>query len=439
MIERRFASDPALRVHMLLTLAERYYDNSQFDDWRRTIAQAFDFSRSLSDARLRALAECMLGYSLADNGEFERAEELVSGALDALSRSEENVAEEAQCRVYESSVAYLAGDAARAIRAGERAVDLERSRDGPAGREREALAALALAYSSGERFGDADRTYRELMALLESQGLAHTNGAANDLNGWAVVLGAAGQFARAVAVAEKAIALTRELDGDRGAHPNELSTLGNSLSHVGRLEEAVTVMDEAVQKGRTAGSTTGLFWQLAIASRVYLEAGKNDEAETLLGELEAHVDGMPEAPVQLRAATERFRARVALDAGDPNGAARFARSALDRLVSARRSARDLLPVELVLARTLNASGEFEAASASAQRALAMARERTKDYPTSYYVGVAQLELATAELGLGKTSEARENLRDAVRNLRESCGDASPDLLVAVRRLAAGAS
>src|SRR6185503_15070903 len=35
-IDRRFANDPLLRVHMLLILSERYYDNYQFDRWRAT-------------------------------------------------------------------------------------------------------------------------------------------------------------------------------------------------------------------------------------------------------------------------------------------------------------------------------------------------------------------------------------------------------------------
>ena len=121
-----------------------------------------------------------MGFALADNGELERAGELVTGALGVLSSSGEYAAEEAQCRVFESSVAYLADDSPHAIRAAERALELERGREGPAGRERKALAQLALAYAAGGRFGAADRTYGELMALLEAQGLDHTNGAATD-------------------------------------------------------------------------------------------------------------------------------------------------------------------------------------------------------------------------------------------------------------------
>src|SRR5687768_7932327 len=41
LIARRFADDPALRVHMLLTLADRYQENQQFDRQGQTVESAF--------------------------------------------------------------------------------------------------------------------------------------------------------------------------------------------------------------------------------------------------------------------------------------------------------------------------------------------------------------------------------------------------------------
>jgi serine/threonine-protein kinase len=56
LITRRFDRDPALRVHMLLVLADRYQENQQFDDMRRVVKRAVDDSRSVGDAGLGAYA-----------------------------------------------------------------------------------------------------------------------------------------------------------------------------------------------------------------------------------------------------------------------------------------------------------------------------------------------------------------------------------------------
>src|SRR5262245_17447552 len=65
-IERRYAGDPALRVHMELTLAERYFENSQFDRWRATLERAFSAARGLDDVALRSRAGCAWALALAE-------------------------------------------------------------------------------------------------------------------------------------------------------------------------------------------------------------------------------------------------------------------------------------------------------------------------------------------------------------------------------------
>jgi serine/threonine-protein kinase len=71
-VDQRLADDPPLRVHMLLTLAERYYENYQYEDWKRTVGRAYDLSRPLADRRLRALAGCVLANVEGEVGDRER-------------------------------------------------------------------------------------------------------------------------------------------------------------------------------------------------------------------------------------------------------------------------------------------------------------------------------------------------------------------------------
>ena len=60
-IEKRFVDDPGQRVHLLLTLADRYQENQQFDDWRRVLQRAYTESRAIDDVALRAYTDLRLG------------------------------------------------------------------------------------------------------------------------------------------------------------------------------------------------------------------------------------------------------------------------------------------------------------------------------------------------------------------------------------------
>ena len=435
MIHRRFAEDPASRVHLLLTLSERYYENSQFDEWRHGVGRAFDLSRGLRDLRLRSLAGCMQAVAVAEAGDHERAAALFSEALHDLAREPDSAPEEARCRVAESGAAFMASDIGRAVSSAERALELERARAGPRGREREALGALANAYAADGRFAAADRTFRELVELLEELGLDHTTGAANYLNSWAVSLQAAGQHSSAVALAERAVALERELDAANRASPNALATLASALSYVGRHVAAIDAVEEAVTETRAAGSPLAFFWTLGTASRVFLDAGRAEEAERRLREMQAILRDAPAQPIRYEAALTRALARFEQRRGDAATAARLARTALARLDAERRPAREVLPVLLVLASALNANGELAEAGATAERAQTMARDRLGEFPFSHDVGQAALELGLAQTGLGDIEPARDSLRTALTNLRESSGDAAPETLRAAEALA----
>jgi serine/threonine-protein kinase len=436
LIDRRFASDTVLRVHMLLVLAERHYENFRFDRWRAGVLRAFEQSRTLSDMRLRALATCMMAIATAERGDYVRAHALVAEALDDLATENDTGAEEAKCRLAESVTASMQGDGAHAIRAGELALRLEQTRRGPPGRDIEALAALANAYSAGDRFAAADRTYQALMASFETQGRGTTRSAAICVNNWAVSLEAAGQHARAVVQAERAISMARQLDAEHGASPAQLRTLGSILAIVGRHQESAAAVDEAVTKARTGGSPLGLFWALAIAGRVYGDAGRLDESEARLRELEALVHTNPDMPDREHAAMDRYLAQAALRRGETDSAIAAARRALQRLDASHRPDRERLPVVLILASAFNASGEFAAARASAQRARDIAQGHLGEFTHSYQLGLAFVELGIAEAGLKNVDSARESLRLAVASLRDTVGDDAPDTKRASARLLA---
>lgn len=425
-IDRRFAGDPELQAHMLLILSERYYESFEFEGWRRSIERAFALSRDLPDVRLRCLAACGMARAVAEKGEAERADTLLAEAFADLDEQPDSEKELAYCRLAEAELAYQRGDIPRSIRSAESALALERARSGPPGRALEILNSLAIHYAAAGRFIESDRKYEELFSLFESQGREHTQPAAISRNNWAVAMQSAGQLLRSVEESERAVALARELDSERGAPPNALWTFGSSLSIVGRHVEAVVAVDEAVAKSRPAGSPSQLFWALGTAGRVHAEAGRSEEAEALLDELDELVVAQPSFPAWQVAARDRYRAIAALELHDSGRAATLARGARDSLVAAGRPPRDLLPVLLVLARAENDRGAFEVGFVAAERALGLAGERLGDYTHSREIGVANLELARSRAGKGESAAARQAIDAALANLLPSVGENGPE-------------
>lgn len=131
---------------MLLTLADRYHENQQFDHCKRTLDRAEEFARAVPDAGLRSRVACARAGSVSEKGDPQAALVMIDEALRTLDSSPDQAADEAACRVIESIAARQKGDNARAVAAGERARALEEGRPGPLGHEIESLAALAAAY-----------------------------------------------------------------------------------------------------------------------------------------------------------------------------------------------------------------------------------------------------------------------------------------------------
>ena len=435
LIDRRFARDPELRAHMLLILAARYNENRQFDRWQATLDRAFSLSRGFADVELRARAACAKAEGLADQGRFDDADKLIGASLRDLSALPDALSGEAACRVSESTTASLRGDGARAMSAAQRAVKLEAARKGPAGSGFEALYALATAYLVADRTADASRSFRELIAMLEAQGLERTRDAASVLSNWSVMLGRAGQYAEALPIAQRAVAIMRERDTEHGAGSTELLVLGNALGKVGRNAEAIPIFEESVEKARTGGSPRRVLAALMLMATAYREAGDFDRAARALNESEATLKVNPgEAQPGQAALLEGHRARLALARGHSGEALALARHALERHDDPASTNHDILSLTLVLAETQIATGDLTGAGASARRALALANELLGGLPYSWQMGQARLQLGIALLRQGNVQEGRKELKLALDDLRRSVGPDAPSTRQALSEL-----
>jgi len=427
-IDRRFQSDPGLHVHMLITLSDRYYGNGQHEAWQRTAERAYQLSRPLGERRLRAVASCLLSGVHSELREGEEALRLAAEGFADLVGEAGALAEEARCRVSQARAAFAQGDAELAVRAAERALLLERQRRGPPGRELEALNALGNVYPAAGRYLDADRVFAQLTRLLAEQGRDRTQSAAISANNWAIAAQSAGQMLHAAELSRRAVELAREVDPDKGVQPHVLSTWASALAAVGRFDEAQAVIDEAVDRARTAEQDWMLGYALRVATNVAVDAGRRDLAEQRFAQYAA------KAGAERSVRFDTTQARVAQVRGDAAAAVRFARAALAR---ATKSSEKREPLEqlLVLLAALNAHGEFAESRGLAERTLRVATERLGGYPHSHFLGLAHLELGLAAAGAGDAAAARTALHAAVADLRASDGEDAPDLRRAVEGLA----
>jgi serine/threonine-protein kinase len=422
-IERRYAGDPALRVHMLLTLAERYYENGQFDRWRSTLDHAFSAARGLDDVALRSRAGCAWAFGLSEDGRFDEAFALLDAALADLAPLPEAAADEAYCRVYEATLANRQGDSGRSVPAAERAVALEEGRRGPPGRGFEALFALATSYQVAGRSGAADRVFRRLETFLESNGLERTRDATSVLNNWSRMLQGEGHYLQALPIAERAVRLARERDTDRGASIHQLRNLGNALCMVGRCAEALPLLEESQAKARASGSSRRVIDSLEYMAMAYRTLGRFDEAARALQEAEVALKALPADQIAA-AGLDVQSALLALAGGDVPTAIALAERALSRQAQQVMQYNALLSW-LALAEAQNANRDFPAARAAAQRALELAVLRLDEMKQSCHTGQSHLELGTALAGLGHMEAAREELTKAVEDLGASLGPDAP--------------
>jgi serine/threonine-protein kinase len=426
LIAQRFANDPALRVHLLLNLADRYQENQQFDARTRVLTTAYRESRTLPDPGLRSYATCEWASQVAEQGDYAQAFRLLDEVMPTLSSTADYADFEAKCRVIESIAAKQAGNAPGAILAAERAVLLEQQRAGAPGRELDALAALSDAYRQGHRYDAANKTFERTLALLESEGLGNSRDAATILNNWSASLQDAGQMVAAARVSERAVRVMSSADSENGPTTTTLVTYGNALSALGDHQNAERILDDALRKAKLTGSMPRLLSGYRHAIFAAYEAERPDRGSLLVAEAYAALKADDKAATPyLKGMIDAGAARIVLASGNLQAAVPLARSALRELETATSNQAGALPARIFLARSLNATGDFAEALAMADRSVAEASSLLGDVKHSNVMGEALVEVASTKAGLGDIQGARTALTGAFENLDPTVGPDSP--------------
>jgi tetratricopeptide (TPR) repeat protein len=418
LVNTRYEREPELKVHLLLTLADRYQENQQFADMQRVAQQAHDVSRGFSPRNgLRGYATCVTGFATLERNDAKVALPLIDQAINELASSPDASEYEGPCRVIECIAWTRAGDFDRAIRAGERAVAFEERRGGTPNAIYEPLSALANAYGAARRDRDAAAIHRRLFGILEREGQGRTLRAAVRLNNWSVAMQNAGQMIEAADLGARAVDIARAADTEHGASLTMLSTYANALAAMGRHDVAAPILDESIVKARQAGSAERLIRSLVMAIMSSAEAGDLTRADALAREARS----IPGPSAYLNGIVQMAEARLAEATGRPDDAVQWATKGVATLSSATASGFSVLQARLTLAELLNNVGRFADALVPAEQAATAVREHQGNAAPSWHLGHALLEVATAKRGLGDPKAARDVAADALMQLRATVG------------------
>ena len=417
LINTRYRGEPELKAHLLITLADRYFENQQFTEMNRVVKQAYEVSRQFSPrSGLRAYATCYSGFDALEN-DAKAARRLIDEAIAGLASSPDASEYKGPCRVIESIAWRRNGDFARAIRAGERAVAIEEQRGGTPNAIYDPLSALATAYGAAGRNREAAAIHGRLVGILDREGQGRSLRAAVQLNNWSVSLQNAGQMLEAADLGARAVDVARNADTENGASLTMLSTYANALAALGQHDRAAPILDESLLKARQAGSSERLMRTLVMAIMSSAESGDLTRAEALAREARL-VRGLSPYSTGILQMAE---ARLADAAGHEDVAVQSATAGVATLSSATASAFSLLQAQITLAEILNKAGRFADALVPAGQAAAAARAHQDDGSRSWLLGGALLEEAVAKRGLDDRKTARELALAAVDQLRATVG------------------
>jgi serine/threonine-protein kinase len=413
-----------------------------------------------SDSRTGAVASDFVAKYYIDQDQFDRADKLLTRAIDSLpenlparsalicdrayARSQLGHAEQAAVTIEQEIAKYSPDDPALSaclfqraglandLNEGQRALDFSlqalqhfEATGQQSLREKSSLLMnVAAAYSVKGMPDHSLEYYRQAFDLLERMGRADSLDASGLLSNWGVGLFAAGNPLQALDLLQRSIAIDqkRSLAGEHAQYTN--SNLGSVLRALGRYSEANAAYDVALS---VQPNPQAKVYAIVGKARVAVLQGQLDQAQQLLDEAgvimrDNHVDAGTSGALastlvqgQIWAGQERLADAVAAYTRVLDSYTK-----LDCCIGPRGQA--------LIARSnaLAAEHQLDAAARDARDAIKFAQDAQGQLPSSSVTGQAWLALARVEQAQGHAAAARHDYELAVRNLVETLGAEHPD-------------
>jgi serine/threonine-protein kinase len=435
-VEQQFRRDDPMRAELLAGIGMQYLTAQRWEKARPVLERADAIAERSSDAALRARVRCPLALSLVSDGQADRGETMISGAIADLPATPENALTRAECLTRWAEFSFYTDKGEPMVRHATDALAALDSSPIPSLATRlDAQASLAYGCYLSGRNAEADAAYARLTNDLERNGRGRTLLAADTWNNWALIHDR-GDIRKAETLYRRALEIHRDLAGEEGVAAVVLHNYAGVLHQLARYEDAEPIFREAI---RVARDRKNVFVEIPATielAAMYAEWDRVPDARRTLATLDGF-QGTPALTPLRRAFLTSARAVVAEASGDAVEArARFAEAV--RLY-------DSTPASLAwgvmafagLARSELATGHPDAAAAAARRAQVLAESFVGPGARSYLVGLSLTELGRADLALRGPAAAGPMLQAAVGHLQDTLGPDHP-ATAAARRSAEGA-
>ncbi|HZQ71003.1 MAG TPA: serine/threonine-protein kinase [Terriglobales bacterium] len=425
-VNRQYGETDENRVEMLIAIGRQYQTNEEDARALPLLAKAHELAQKTSDRALRGKAACALATTSAHTGEFQRAEQLISTALNGLPYEPQFALHRIFCLLRGSEVSREAGNVQLGLeraQAAQRvlgqapfasaAVDLQVSMD------------LAEAYRMAGRHREANSAFREVAAKLQALGRDDTETAGTVLNNWGLVVNRLGRQLEAEQLFRRAIAISRADRTERSVAPMLLNNLARTLLELNRFSEAADYAERAYAKARQAGDEIVMNQALSVRFQIYIDQGDVLRAAQALAELQPRWKRMMPPGHIAFAILPLYQGLLAMKRGDRETAIAKADRAV-ALAEANRENLTYLSMAFLLRRAeVNLTFQrLDETKDDAEKARAIEQTAFSEGPSSR-VGSAYLMEARALRAQGKFNEARVAARSALEHLEPTVGADHP--------------
>ena len=421
----------ANRVELLISIGRQYQTQDEDAQARRVLEQAYQLSRPLAEASIRARASCALARTVADSGELPRAEALIKEGLRALPDEPQFNFDRVFCLTLGSGVAYTAGAGTQGIERADAALRLLKKSGFTSEREElDALTNLAEAYRFAGQQREAAAMFEQAAERMTLLGRDKTQAAGTLFNNWALALSQLGQPLEAEKIFRRAIDVSRDDRGEQAVSPMLLVNYARTLSDLGRQKEAADYAERGYAKAKQAGDEVVVNQSLLLRGVIYRAQGDVARAKEMLVEVEPRLrQALPPGHVAFASLTseQALNARAANDLKTALDLSNQAVTMLEATLKKGGQGAEGLPTFLLRRADLELQlGRPRDAENDAGRGLRLVLEAAPTGTFSSRIGRAYLVLARALDAQGKQEEARDAARSAAAHFQNALGPEQAD-------------
>jgi serine/threonine protein kinase len=425
-VGRQHGGNDADRVELLISIGRQYTVQEQYERARQLLEEAHKLSRALPERSTRAEASCALAQTLSRGADLPRGEALFQEGMRDLPDEPMFALHRVTCLLSGSEIADNRGDAREGVaraQAAERLLKQWPFRSELL--ELDTALNLASAYRNAGRLQEASSAFEQAAVRLTALGRDDTQRASTLYNNWGLTLTVDGRPLDAERALGRAIAISRDNQGEQAVSPMLLVNYARALRDLNRLNEAADYADRGYAKGQQSGDNMVIGQSLLLRASIYRGKGDLEQSEQMLSEVEPRLHkSLPAGHIAFGSLALQ-RALNAQARGDTRTALELVNQAVaigEASVKAGRAGAFYLQAFLVGRSEIELQlGQRDEAVADAARALSQQQAGAQPGTFSSYLGRADLALARALEAQGKHDEARAAARSAAEQLQNALG------------------